>query len=156
MFVLSSLESAFSFFEFGAIASQRSKSSTSGCETQETSGNYETNRKIKTTTEKIKIKSGPKKNPSDLSPTWHHSIAVFLMRHFFSSSLCFLPFPYSQKTLSHVVMLWLPISNHPFGFSLSYIPSRRFSQETHTIVLINFLKYGSHDASTFLGSQNLQ
>jgi hypothetical protein len=54
MFVLSSLESAVSFFEFGAIASQRSKSSTSGCETQETSGNYETNHKSKTTTEKIK------------------------------------------------------------------------------------------------------
>jgi hypothetical protein len=122
MFVLSSLESAVSFFEFGAIASQRSKSSTSGCETQETSGNYETNRKIKTTTEKIKIKSGPKKNPSDLSPTWHHSIAVFLMRHFFSSSLCFLPFPYSQKTLSHVVATNFESSIWIFSFLYPLTP----------------------------------
>jgi len=85
-------------FELGARICQRSKSTASGCDTQENGGNYETNHKIKNSKSE---KTVPKKDHSELSLTWHHHSLNF------SSSLVCVCFGFAlslqPKDALHVV-----------------------------------------------------
>lgn len=91
-------------FEFGARIGQRSKSSTSGCETQELAGVTKQIYKIKTAEEKWrkKTKWTLKKNPVSCQERGTTLNGIILTR-ILSPRRNVLPFPYCQKTRSHVV-----------------------------------------------------
>lgn len=121
-------------------------------ETQENGGNIE---KI-TESKQQERKGGPQtRDPSQLSKTWHHSIVVLTRGLLPVLMLC--PFPTAKRR----AQLWLPISNHSFGFAspqqhiLSFL---FFFLITHVILSVLSLHisiFKQQGPRSSLGPQNL-